>query len=213
MEKIKKWFVICGILSTVIYIATDIVATLGYQNYSYVSQCFSELQAVDAPTRPFVVIFMSIYNLSILLFSIGLMLTDKRKRALVAGLMLIGYAFSGEITTLFYPMHMRGVEGNLSDTMHANLTFVFVFFTLLFMGFAATLYEKKFLLYTVFTVLLLILFGSLAGMDGSLMAENLPTPWLGIKERINIYASLLWILIFASKIFLLYRKPKQKECQ
>lgn len=197
IKKKNNGLLICGILSSILYIAADLIASMIYKNYSCISQCFSELQAVGAPTRPLIVILMSIYNLLIILFALGIILTDKRKRALITGIMFIGYAVSGQVTTLFYPMHMRGVEANLSDTMHANLTFVFVFFTLLFMGFAATLYGKRFAVYTIITVLILCIFGALAGMDGSLMAADMPTPLLGVKERINIYASLLWILILA----------------
>ncbi len=36
-------------------------------------------------------------------------------------------------------------------------------------------------------------------MDGPRVAAQLPTPWLGIKERINIYASMLWVLVLAIK--------------
>ena len=29
------------------------------------------------------------------------------------------------------------------------------------------------------------------------IAAGLSTPWFGVKERINIYASMLWVLVFA----------------
>jgi hypothetical protein len=29
------------------------------------------------------------------------------------------------------------------------------------------------------------------------MAANEPTPWMGIEERINIYATMLWVAVLA----------------
>lgn len=198
--------IISGLISSLLYLVTDIIASAKYEGYSYFAQCFSELQAIGAPTRVFIVILMSMYNLLVILFALGIKLTDKRKRACLMGWMMIGYSISGEVTTLLFPMHMRGVKGTISDTMHANLTYVFVLSTLLFIGLAATLYGKGFLIYSIVTILILILFGTLAGMDGSMMAANLPTPWLGVKERINIYASLLWIFILSVKTLNIYNE-------
>ena len=33
-------------------------------------------------------------------------------------------------------------------------------------------------------------------------AEGLPTPWLGVLERVNVYGSLLWVLVFAAVLLL-----------
>jgi len=45
--------------------------------------------------------------------------------------------------------------------------------------------------------LTLLVFGALAGMQGPRIAANLPTPWLGITERVNVYSSMLWVLVLA----------------
>jgi hypothetical protein len=42
-------------------------------------------------------------------------------------------------------------------------------------------------------MLLLSVFGALAGMDIPRIGADLPTPWVGLWERINIYATMLWI--------------------
>ena len=60
---------------------------------------------------------------------------------------------------------------------------------------ATVAFGKWFRLYSIGTILLLILGGTLAGFDGSRMAAGLPTPWMGVTERINIYATMLWIMV------------------
>ena len=59
------------------------------------------------------------------------------------------------------------------------------------------MHGKRFRLYSIGTILILILFGVLSGMDGTRVAAQLPTPWLGITERILIFATMLWVVVMA----------------
>lgn len=156
--------------------------------------------AIGAPTRSFVVLLFSIYGMFVIAFGLGIWVTDSRKRACFTGILLIVYGIVGLVTLLFFPMHLRGAEKTISDTMHAILTSVIVLFILLSIGFGATLHGKSFRLYSIGTILILILFGVLAGLDGPRVAAQLPTPWLGITERINIFTYLSWVLVLAIKL-------------
>jgi hypothetical protein len=37
----------------------------------------------------------------------------------------------------------------------------------------------------------------LTGVAGARLAANLPTPWLGVWERINIGAYMVWVVVLA----------------
>jgi Protein of unknown function (DUF998) len=52
---VRKIFLSCGIVSSVLYVITDVLGTLRYPGYSYADQEFSELTAQGAPTRDFMV--------------------------------------------------------------------------------------------------------------------------------------------------------------
>ena len=110
---------------------------------------------------------------------------------------MIGKEVLGLVVTLFFPIHLRGVEGTLTDNMHAILTGVGVLFILLAIVFGATAFGKRFRLYSIVTIVILVVFGVLAGLNGPQMAANLPTPWLGVWERINIFGYMLWSVVFA----------------
>jgi hypothetical protein len=56
-------------------------------------------------------------------------------------------------------------------------------------------FGKRFRLYSIGTLLVLVVFGTVAGLDGPRLAADLPTPWMGVWERINIYATMLWIMV------------------
>ena len=53
--RIRRLLLICGILASLLWIGTDIVAGVLWEGYSFVDQAVSELSAIGAPTRPLVV--------------------------------------------------------------------------------------------------------------------------------------------------------------
>ena len=56
---------------------------------------------------------------------------------------------------------------------------------------------RRFRLCSAATFLTMIALGVLSAPNGARLAAGLPTPGFGIVERINIYASLLWIAVLA----------------
>jgi len=65
------------------------------------------------------------------------------------------------------------------------------------MEFAAAALGKRFRYYSIITMVLLIGFGALSGADGPKIAGNLPTPLIGVWERINIGVFMFWIVVLA----------------
>lgn len=197
----KRVLLACGILSSLLYVGVDIFAAMLWEGYSYTSQGFSELLAIEAPTRPLMVLTVGIgYNLFVMAFAVGVWASAGRKRALrVTAGSLAAYAVAGIVGSLVFPMHSRGTQAamTLTDTMHIVATMGCVLSMLLFIGFGAAAFGKRFRLYSIGTILLLVLGGALAGLDGARLAAGLPTPWMGLTERLNIYASMLWVLVLA----------------
>jgi hypothetical protein len=197
-KQLRTILLACGILSSLLYIVMDILAAMIYDGYSYTSQTVSELIAIGAPTRPVVASLMLTYGLLIFAFAAGVWRSAGDNHALrFVAIGLIGKEVLGSIVTVFFPIHMRGVEGTLSDTVHGLLTLAGSLFYLVAMGFGAAAFGKRFRVYSVGTILMLVVFGVLAGMEIPRLTANLPTPWLGIWERINIFAAMLWIAVLA----------------
>jgi len=194
-KTVQKVLLTCGILSSLLYVATTIVGAMQWEGYSSTSQTVSELFAIDAPSRPLVIPLMLTYSVLMVAFGIGVWRSAGRKRSLrVVACLLVLKEVEGFLGTLFAPMHMRGVEGTLTDAMHAGLTGVGVLLLLLTVGFGAMAFGKRFRLYSIGTILIFFVFGALSGLDGPRLAANLPTPWMGIWERINIFAYMLWVV-------------------
>jgi len=166
--------------------------------YSSTSQAVSEMFAIGAPSRPLVVPLFLAYGVLLAAFGLGVWASSRGKRALrFTGALLIGNAVVGSVAAPFFPIHLRGVEGSLTDTMHIILTSVIVLFILLAIGFGATAGGRRFRLFSIATFVAVVAFGALAGLDAPRPAAQQPTPWLGVTERINIGAYLLWVLVLA----------------
>jgi hypothetical membrane protein len=192
----KKTLLVCGILSSLLYVATDALAALRYGDYHrYTSQAISELGAVGAPTKPLVDPLFITYSILIIAFGLGVWASADRKRALhlIAGL-LIGIGAVGLVTP---PMNLRGTADVSGDLPHIALTGVIVLFILLAIASGASLHGRRWRLYSFATFLTLLVSGAWTGLEASRLAAQQPTPWLGVAERINIGAYLLWVLVLA----------------
>ena len=88
-----------------------------------------------------------------------------------------------------------------TDTMHSALAGVTVLIILLGMGFGAAAHGRRFRLYSIGTLLTLLVLGAvLRFMSGSQLATQgvvAPPRWFGLIERIDIYGFLLWIVVLA----------------
>jgi hypothetical protein len=206
----KKFFLFCGIAASMVYIAGDITAALQWKEYSYTSQVVSELMAVNAPTRPTLIFFFTLHNIFVFAFGLQIyMCVNLKRKTSIAGGFLVLYSIIGQIALIFFPMHMRGAERTISDTMHIVSTIALSLILMLAMGLSSVTDGKWFKIYSIGTIIILLLFGAWAAPDGALLDANQPTPWFGIKERINIYATMFWIAIFAS--VLLKTNPTPEE--
>lgn len=187
----------CGILYSLTYLAADVAGALRWEGYSYTAQTISELSAIGAPSRPLVVpVFLAAAVLAIA-FGLGVWPAAGRKRALrVAAGLLVGFgAFC--LTGPFTPMHQRGTEQTLTDTLHVAAASVDVLFIVLIIGSGANAFGRNFRLYSIATMAAVLGFGAVAGMDGPRVAANLPTPWVGVMERVCVFSWLLWVATLA----------------
>ena len=209
---LRKLLLICGIIASLLYIGTDFFAVIQWPGYSSFSQTASELIAINAPTRPLVVPLWVTYALLVYAFGMGVWISAGQKRALrFTAVGLIGKEILGLIVTVFFPVHLRGIPVTLTDAMHGSLTLVGNLFMLLALCSAATAFGKRFGIYSIMTSVLLIVFGSLSGFYIPRLETNLPTPWMGIWERINIFAYMLWVIVLA--IILLRANSNNKEIE
>jgi hypothetical protein len=183
----------------------NIICAIQYPGYNSFSLTVSELSAIGTPTRTLWVSLATLYDLLVIAFGIGLwQSTFSDKRIWTIGIILIINAVIG---FFWPPMHQRQViasgGGTMTDTLHIVFTFITVPLMITTIILGAVAFGKRFRLYSITTLVVLLLFGMLVGIDSPGISTNSPTPWIGLWERINIGAYMLWIFVFS---LILYNK-------
>ena len=201
-----KNLLICGILSSLLYVLMNIFVPLLFEGYNIPSQTVSELSAINAPTRTLWVFLAIVYILLFAAFGWGVWKSANGNRSLrIVATLIMVYAI---INVYWPPMHLRGNEPTLTDTLHIVWAMVTITMMMLIMGVGAAALGKSFRLYTIATFIVFLTFGVLIGIEAPGIPKNLPTPRIGIWERVNIGAYMLWVIVFA---IALLRRQKIEE--
>jgi len=115
--------------------------------------------------------------------------------------MLVGYAVIGAVGGVFLSAPMRETleagEKTWRNNLHIPATAVMILCILLAMGFGSTLLGRRFRYFSYAMILAIVVFGVWAGIQIGPMEAGEPTPWLGIVERGNVYAIMLWVAVLA----------------
>ena len=206
---LARVLLICGILSSLLWVAGDIVASLSYPGYSYVDYSVSELSAIGAPTRAWLPLLGLVTVLLELAFAVGVWFTASGKRGLhIAAALLFVQATMNvvlglvNLVTPFAVMHTRdeiAASGGqmATDTLHLVYAAVTVVLILSMIGFAAGAFGRAWRWYSIVTIVAALAFGAWAGTYAPAVGANLPTPGLGLIERVNVYSFYLWEALLA----------------
>jgi CubicO group peptidase (beta-lactamase class C family) len=201
-----------GFLSSILYVATDILGGLRYPGYSFTSQAISELGAIGAPSEGLVGPLFFVYGLLVLAFAVGVWREGAaRGGALrVAGGLLIAFAVIG-FAGPFARMEPRGAGSIETDLPHIVLTAVLVVLWLLAMGFGAFALGRRFRIYSFATIAAVVGFGAWTSTLATRLAAGLPTPGLGVIERIDVYTALLWMAVLSVALLTSNRRSRAER--
>lgn len=199
---VRRILLVCGILAALLYVGSDIYAAWSWEGYSYTARSVSELRAIGAPTRAFLVPTLFVYSLLELVFGVGVWRSAGDRRSVrIAGALLVALALV-DLSAYFFPMRLGGTMRG--DAMHLVLTALTVLMILLVIGFGANANGRWFRIYSYISIAVILIAGAWAGMDAPRIEAGLPTPWMGARERLNIYGYMLWMLMLA---LVLWRSP------
>ena len=208
----QKVLFFCGILASLVWFGTDILAALHYEGYTYPFDPISGLTAIGSPTRPFVVPLLGFYLGLKIVFALGIWISTGQKHDLriTAGLL---FAFGlTDFVSFFFPWHPAEPVGMYINLMHSILAGgITVLLILLTIGFGASAGGKWFRIYSYGTLLVMIVMGTLPLLGGIQIGTDQPPEWFGAGERINAYGFMLWLVMLA--IALLRIQPKNPSAQ
>jgi hypothetical protein len=197
----------CGLAASLLYVAMNAFIPMWWAGYSSASRVVSELSAIGAPTRSLWVPLGFVWAVLMAAFGWGVRESAGGNRPLrVAGAILLAYGLFNMVP--WPPMHQREVlaagGATLTDTLHLVWSGVTGLFMMTAIAFGAAAFGKRFRLYSIATLVLLVALGFVTGQEVSRVQANLPTPLVGVWERLSIGVFLLWIAMLAA---VLLRRP------
>lgn len=197
-SKLDAFLLSCGIIAPLTYVAIDIFLASRWAGYSYRDQTISELNAIGAPTRTLSIVLGIIGYAVLVAFGVGVWRSAANRRTLrVAGGALTAIGILAWFGVPLLPMHVRGAEQSLTDTLHVAQLAVAGPLLLVVIGCGAAAFGRGFRLYSAATVLVMLGFGGWAGTYSDRMVDGLVTPWMGVIERISVYSYQVWFAVFA----------------
>lgn len=192
----RRAVLLCGVVSSVLYLtAIDVLAPLVRPgDHAYASQMVSELMAVGAPTRPLLLLPMLLYNLLVLVFATGVWASAEGRRArTLTAAALVGYGATSTAGLLLAPMDLRTAGISDQTRLHIWNTALQGLFIASVLAFGAFVHRGRFRAYSVATLVICLVSGALA----SLAAAQSSMRWIGLTERVNVYAWMAWLAVLA----------------
>lgn len=190
----------CGIAAPLLYVVTDLLGALSYPGYRYAAQAISELSAIGAPTVELLAPLYITFSVLFVAFAAGAWFAAGTRRSLRwSASFMIALASLG-IGWALFPMHARGAGRTFTDTMHLVLSAASVLLLTSAMACGAANFGRTFRIYSALSILTMLVFGYLTTLDVPRVAAGLPTPHLGINERLSMAAWLLWIAVLAIQL-------------
>jgi Protein of unknown function (DUF998) len=187
---LRRVLVACGPLSALVYVGWHELAARQWEGYSRISDAISELHLTGAPTKWMLDPWEGlVYNALLIAFGIGVWRSAQGSRALrtVGGLQIL----SGAI----FPLWL--LFGEASLTAHLVLVVIGILTWLGSMGFGAAAFGRRFRLYSLVSLAVVVTFNALAIAYAPEVAAGEPTPLIGLYERTAFSAYFLWLSVLA----------------
>lgn len=188
----------CGIAAPLLYALADGLAGMRWEGYSFRDQTISELGAIGAPQRLLFSVLLFIVYALMVAFGVGVWTAFEGNRRLrIVGGLIVGVGVLALTAGQLAAMEPRGTEQGLAGTLHLAEGLAAMILVFASMGIAATALGRRFGSYTVATLVVAIGCGIWSAMDIPQVEQGLPTPWLGVKERVFWYGYQSWYIVLA----------------
>jgi len=197
---VQKIGIICGMLSSIVYIFHVFLGANMWGEYSSIKQPISDLTGEGAPNAELLRIFTSIYGILTIVFAVTLYLSIKKYANMpskIGMILLIIMEISSFLGYSLFPLDETNAGMTFQNLMHIIVTIIVVISTIgstFLMGTGFRKIENMRKLGTFIIVCGCII--TISGASTGIVISN-SIPILGLIERINIFTVQLMIFILS----------------
>lgn len=193
---LQKILLSVGILASLLYLGTDLLAGLRLMGYSFAAQSISELSAAGSPTRSLVVSLTLVAHA--LMIAFGCSVWRAAGQALLprlVGGLVIANVVAGLIAILFFPT--RFGERPIFGSPGVIIMLLSVTFFVLAMVIGAVAYGSWFRILSIAIPVSYIMLAVLRFATATISSAGSAVPLVGAQERTMSYSFLLWVIALA----------------
>ena len=193
-KSLINWLCLSGVLSIVFYLLHDIVGTLNYSGYNWMSQAVSDLTATDAPSFVVASGFVTVYKIlgCLCCALICILIKNEKKKTLRLGIYLFTImTFISAIGYALFPITSSGFDGSIQTIIHVYVLTALVvlmsIISLILIAIGSFKGENKHKLLGILSITALVLM-----FIGAVGSQSMPKEIFGIIERFSTYSAVIF---------------------
>ena len=191
-KKLINWLCISGIISIIFYLLHDIIGTMNYPGYNWMSQAVSDLTSTDAPSFVVASGLVTVYKILNCLCCalLCILIKNENKKTLRLGVYLFSIMnFISAIGYALFPLSSAGYDGSIQSFIHVYiLTALVVILSIISLILIAIgSFKSKYKLLGVLAIISLVLM-----FIGAVGSANVSKDIFGIVERFSTYSVVVF---------------------
>ena len=191
-KKLINWLCLSGVISIIFYLLHDIIGTMNYPGYNWMSQAVSDLTSTDAPSFVVASGFVTIYKIlnCICCALLCILIKNENKKTLRLGVYLFSIMnFISAIGYALFPLSSAGYDGSLQSFIHVYiLTALVVILSIISLVLIAIgSFKSKYKLLGISAIISLALM-----FIGAVGSANVSKDIFGIVERFSTYSAVVF---------------------
>ena len=200
-DPMRETLLSCGIIASVLYVATTLLVALLWDGYSARAQTISELSAIESATGPLWMLLGTVYTVLMIAFGwiVWQTASDNRTLRVVAALVMAQAVFA----FFWPPMHRRAdlaAGASMGDTLHVAWAVATGVLFIVQTGFGAAALGRRFRLFSTATLVVVLASGVLTGIYALRIETALAAAYVGVWERITAAVYMLWVTVLAATL-------------
>ncbi len=196
----KKLLYFGGIFAPIVFLLNDIIGSIITPGFSPIIDAVSELTQAGSENAYLLSSLFLIAAIMLIVFGIGIVTHYKygySKLLFFGGIFITILGIFSALSGTVFPMDPFNGDATFAGNMHIiltglNIILIVLAIPMIGIGFYREKQWKSFRLYSIITVLIMVIFGASTSV---LMMNNIEL--LGLFERITIYSYQLWIFVLA----------------
>ncbi|MCQ2516832.1 MAG: DUF998 domain-containing protein [Saccharofermentans sp.] len=199
--KLSKAFCLSGVIGAIFYLLHDIVGSMYYPGYNWMSQAVSDLTATDAPSRIVAGGFSNVYGIMscICCLFVCVLNTDKHKIQKIGLALFTTMEMISAIGYSIFPLSSSGYDGSVQSFMHVYVVttaVVLLSIVSLIMIAVGSFKSKRKVLGVLAIIALVMMFVGAVGSNAA------PKEIFGVLERFSTYSAVIFTGILGVSTFL-----------